>query len=112
MNWLYYLAEANIYLSVFYLIHCLLMRKDTHYQLKRIYLVFSCIVSFILPVLQIGALKPVRHVQTDEHLTYTTPPVQAIIQRPAVPFRDVAVVTKAIPVTEHKYTFEDIVWHI
>lgn len=58
MNWLYYLAEANIYLSVFYLAYCLFLSKETHYQLNRAYLLFSCIVSFLLPVLQIGALKP------------------------------------------------------
>jgi hypothetical protein len=66
MNWLYYLAEANIYLGVFYLAYCLFLNRDTHYQLNRAYLIFSCIVSFILPVLQIGVLtvKPAEHVNT------------------------------------------------
>ncbi|MGY3212223.1 hypothetical protein ACVW2L_001276 [Mucilaginibacter sp. HD30] len=33
MNWLYYLAEANLYLCVFYLAYCILLVKETHYQL-------------------------------------------------------------------------------
>jgi TonB family protein len=60
MNWLYYLAEANIYLGVFYLAYCLFLTKETYYQLTRAYLLFACVAAFILPVLQIGALKPVE----------------------------------------------------
>lgn len=63
MNWLYYLAEANIYLGVFYLSYCLFLNRDTHYQLSRAYLVSSCILAFLLPVLQIGALRPVKLVE-------------------------------------------------
>ncbi len=60
MNWLYYITEANLYLGVFYLAYCLFLTKETYYQLTRAYLLFACVVSFILPVLQIGALKPVE----------------------------------------------------
>jgi hypothetical protein len=62
MNLLYYLAEANVYLGVFYLAYCLLLTKETHYQLNRAYLLFSCMAAFVLPVLQIGVLKPVEAV--------------------------------------------------
>ncbi|MGZ3757195.1 MAG: M56 family metallopeptidase, partial [Mucilaginibacter sp.] len=58
MNWLHYLVEANIYLSVFYLFYCLLLAKETHYMLNRIYLLGSCVLSFILPVVQLGLLRP------------------------------------------------------
>jgi hypothetical protein len=60
MNLLYYLAEANLYLGVFYLAYCLLLTNETHYQLNRAYLLFSCMAAFVLPVLQIGVLKPVE----------------------------------------------------
>src|ERR1700712_5636012 len=60
MNWLYYVAEANLYLGVFYLAYCLFLTKETYYQLTRAYLLFACIASFTLPVLQIGVLKPVE----------------------------------------------------
>jgi TonB family protein len=125
MNWLYYLAEANIYLGVFYLAYRLFLTKETYYQLTRAYLLFACVVSFILPVLQIGALKPVDTAVTTT-INYTVPeeynvpqsnevqqqsvnPVQTIIPESATP--PVAVttsVTKAAPViTETKLTPQD-----
>jgi hypothetical protein len=58
MNWLHYLLEANLYLGVFYVAYCLFLNKETHYLLNRFYLVLSSLVSFILPVLQLGILLP------------------------------------------------------
>src|ERR1700744_4332162 len=58
MNWLYYVAEANLYLCLFYLAYCLFLNRLTHYTLSRVYLLFSCVISFILPTLQLGFLKP------------------------------------------------------
>jgi TonB family protein len=72
MNWLYYLAEANIYLGVFYLAYRLFLTKETYYQLTRAYLLFACVASFILPVLQIGALKPVETAVTTT-INYAAP---------------------------------------
>src|ERR1700761_2694949 len=63
MNGLYYLAEANLYLGVFYLAYCLFLNRNTHYQLSRAYLIFSCIIAFILPLVQVSALKQVRSVE-------------------------------------------------
>ncbi|GAA3984722.1 M56 family metallopeptidase [Mucilaginibacter dorajii] len=57
MNWLHYLLEANIYLTVFYVCYCLFLNKETYYTLNRAYLLLSCIISFILPVIQVSALK-------------------------------------------------------
>ncbi|MBD1386333.1 energy transducer TonB [Mucilaginibacter rigui] len=59
MSWLHYLIEANIYLGVFYLCYCLFLNRDTHYTLGRVYLIFSCIIAFILPLTQLSILKPV-----------------------------------------------------
>jgi beta-lactamase regulating signal transducer with metallopeptidase domain len=59
MSWLHYLIEANIYLGVFYLCYCLFLNRDTHYMLGRVYLIFSCVVAFVLPVTQLSMLKPV-----------------------------------------------------
>ncbi len=72
MNWLYYLAEANIYLGVFYLAYRLFLTKETYYQLTRAYLLFACVASFILPVLQIGALKRVETAVTTT-INYAVP---------------------------------------
>jgi TonB family protein len=72
MNWLHYLVEANIYLSVFYLFYCLLLNKETHYTLNRIYLLSSCALSFIIPLIQIGRLKPVEVAAQVSTTTVTT----------------------------------------
>lgn len=97
MNWLYYVAEANIYLGVFYLAYCLFLTKETYYQLTRAYLLFACIASFILPVLQIGALKPVE-VAVATTVAYTPPEYTAT--QDYVP-------VAAAPVVEHHFTVGD-----
>jgi hypothetical protein len=60
MNWLHYLLEANLYLAVFYAGYYLFLSKETYYTLNRVYLLFSCAVSFALPLMQLGILKPVE----------------------------------------------------
>ena len=70
MNWLHYLVEANIYLGVFYLCYCLFLNNETHYLLGRAYLLFSCVVSFVLPVTQLSVLKPVEQL-TLQPVAYT-----------------------------------------
>ncbi|OOQ56891.1 M56 family metallopeptidase [Mucilaginibacter pedocola] len=65
MNWLHYLVEANIYLGVFYLCYCLFLNNETHYLLGRGYLLFSCIISFVLPVTQLSVLRPVEEIEIE-----------------------------------------------
>jgi hypothetical protein len=103
MNLLYYLAEANIYLGIFYLAYCLFLMKETYYQLNRAYLLVSCVVSFILPVMQVGALKPVEAAVTTT-INYTLPVYQAT-QLPAT--------TTVVPVvtTAPQLTFDDYLWY-
>jgi len=72
MNWLHYLLEANLYLAVFYTGYYLFLSRETYYTLNRFYLLFGSMVSFILPVVQLGMLKPVAHRVTIVHLTYPT----------------------------------------
>jgi len=64
MNWLYYLAEANIYLGVFYLAYCLVLNKETHYTFNRVYLLFVCTIAFVLPLIQLDFLKPTVYINT------------------------------------------------
>jgi len=107
MNWLYYLVEANIYLGIFYLAYCLFLNRDTHYQLSRVYLIFSCIISFILPVLQIGALRPVIPTENVSTLTYnTTAPAVRVVEHYPVP-----VINTAVPIIEQHFTLLDGLWY-
>ncbi|MDB4903289.1 MAG: hypothetical protein JWQ63_2570 [Mucilaginibacter sp.] len=62
MNWLRYLVEANLYLSIFYLCYCLFLNRETHYMLNRVYLLFTCVAAFIIPIIQLGVLKPAAQV--------------------------------------------------
>lgn len=74
MSWLHYLTEANIYLLVFYLCYRLVLAGNTHYTLSRVYLLTSCIISFIIPLTQISALIPnVQEVQTFTQASYVLP---------------------------------------
>lgn len=57
MNWLYYLLEANLYLSLFYGCYHLLFHKETFYTLNRYFLIGSTFLAFALPLLQIGYLN-------------------------------------------------------
>jgi hypothetical protein len=74
MNWLHYLLEANIYLAVFYAGYCLFLNRETHYNLNRVYLLLSCVLSFALPVIQIGVLKPAENVQ---EITWVSSPADS-----------------------------------
>jgi TonB family protein len=58
MNLMRYLLEANLYLAAFYLLYLFLLRKETYYQLSRAYLLVSSAVAFLIPLLQLGILKP------------------------------------------------------
>jgi TonB family protein len=48
-NYIEYTVKAGIALTVLYLFYWLLLRKDTHFYLNRFVLVFSVIVSLVIP---------------------------------------------------------------
>ncbi|RYU89921.1 hypothetical protein EWM62_10255 [Mucilaginibacter terrigena] len=100
MSWLHYLIEANIYLGVFYLCYCLFLNRDTHYMLGRVYLIFSCVMAFILPVTQLSILKPVMpEIQISE----------PVIQATAIPVHVQQI--KITPPVEH-LTFDDAIVYL
>ena len=107
MNWLYYLAEANLYLIVFYLAYCIFLNRDTHYQLSRFYLISSCIVSFILPVLQIGTLRPVKQPQPISQAIYTRPQTISVVEQRPDP-----VVNIPAPIATHHFALTDGLWYV
>jgi beta-lactamase regulating signal transducer with metallopeptidase domain len=94
MNWLHYLLEANLYLCVFYAGYCLFLNKETHYTLNRVYLLLSCVVSFVLPLMQIGWLKPVeaatKTVVIIPQTGYQTT-VQKLAVQPTLTFHDILI---------------------
>jgi hypothetical protein len=48
-SYIEYTVKAGIALTVLYLFYWLLMRKDTHFYLNRFVLVFSVIISLVIP---------------------------------------------------------------
>jgi hypothetical protein len=101
MNWLHYLLEANIYLGVFYVAYCLFLNKETHYLLNRLYLVLSSIVSFILPVLQLGILLP----PLPEPSTASSFVAEQVTHVPAP-------IAVPVQVTAPSFTVQDGLWYV
>jgi len=52
MNWWHYLLLVNFYLVLFFGFYALLLRKETFFQLNRVYLVAASLLSFIIPLIQ------------------------------------------------------------
>jgi len=52
-----YLLLVNIYLVLFYGFYALLLRKETFFQLNRIYLVSASLLSFFIPMIQSNWVK-------------------------------------------------------
>jgi len=51
MTWWQYLLLVNLYLVLFYGFYALLLRSETFFQLNRIYLVISALLSFFIPLI-------------------------------------------------------------
>lgn len=52
-----YLIIANIYLMLFYLFYRFFLSKETFFQLNRIYLISTAVLSFIIPLVQLDWLQ-------------------------------------------------------
>jgi TonB family protein len=57
MNWWHYLLLVNIYLVLFFGFYALLLRRETFFQLNRVYLVAASLLSFLIPLIQSGWVK-------------------------------------------------------
>jgi hypothetical protein len=73
MTWLYYLLEANLYLAICYGFYLVFLRKETFYGLNRGYLIFSSLLSFVIPVLKIGSFNQFMNTGRNLDLVYMDP---------------------------------------
>ncbi len=75
MNWWQYLLLANVYLILFYSFYAVMLSRETFFQLNRVYLVSSAVLSFLIPVIQAewvrGLFITQRINQTLYHLDMT-----------------------------------------
>jgi TonB family protein len=70
MNWWHYLLLVNIYLTLFYGFYSLLLRRETFFQLNRVYLVGTAILSFFIPLIQSEWVKNLFITQQVKYTIY------------------------------------------
>jgi TonB family protein len=76
MSWWQYLLLVNIYLVLFYVFYVLLLRKETFFQLNRIYLVTAALLSFFIPVIQADWVQNLFITQQVKYTIYSIPVIQ------------------------------------
>ncbi len=59
MDWLYYLIEANVYLSIFFALYHFVLKNETRYVLNRWYLLVTSFLAFVLPFLTVRYLEAI-----------------------------------------------------
>ncbi len=57
MTWWHYLLLSNLYLILFFGFYALLLQRETFFQLNRVYLLGSAIISFLIPAIQSDWVK-------------------------------------------------------
>ncbi|MVN92128.1 M56 family metallopeptidase [Mucilaginibacter aquatilis] len=57
MTWWHYLLLSNLYLILFFGFYALLLQRETFFQLNRVYLVGSALLSFFIPVIHLDVVQ-------------------------------------------------------
>src|SRR5476649_1300507 len=73
MTWWHYLLLVNVYLLLFYGFYALLLRRETFFQLNRIYLVAAALLSFFIPLIQSNWVKHLFITQKVQQTIYSSP---------------------------------------
>ncbi|MGN6178078.1 MAG: TonB family protein [Mucilaginibacter sp.] len=73
MNWWEYLILVNVYLVLFFGFYALLLKKETFFQLNRLYLVSAALLSFLVPLIQSNWIKNLFITQTVHATIYGSP---------------------------------------
>jgi len=61
---------VNLYLVLFYAFYTLLLRTETFFQLNRVYLVSSAVLSFLIPLIQADWVRNLFITQKVQHTIY------------------------------------------
>ena len=73
MNWWHYLLLVNIYLVLFYSFYVLLLRRETFFQLNRVYIMSAALLSFCIPLIQSDWVKNLFITQKVQYTIYGSP---------------------------------------
>lgn len=57
MNWVHYIMQVNVYLTLCYAFYWLIIKKETFFQINRTYLLISSILSILIPFWNLGMLQ-------------------------------------------------------
>jgi TonB family protein len=72
MTWWHYLLLVNIYLVLFFGFYVLLLRRETFFQLNRIYLVGAALLSFFIPLIQVQWVRDLFITKQVQSTIYST----------------------------------------
>lgn len=72
MSWWQYLLLVNLYLLLFYGFYTLLLRRETFFQLNRIYLISAALLSFFIPMIQSDWVKNLLITQQVQYTIYNS----------------------------------------
>ncbi len=73
MTWWHYLLLVNFYLVLFFGFYVLLLRRETFFQLNRIYLVAASLLSFLIPLIQASWVQNLFITQQVQQTIYSMP---------------------------------------
>ena len=79
MTWWHYLLLVNIYLTLFFGFYALLLRRETFFQLNRIYLVGAAVLSFFIPLIQARWVQDLFITQQVQSTIYQTTGADIIV---------------------------------
>lgn len=74
MTWWHYLLLSNLYLILFFGFYALLLQRETFFQLNRVYLLGSAIISFLIPAIQSDWVKQWLITQKVHQTLYSASP--------------------------------------
>jgi len=75
MSWWHYLLLVNFYLVLFFGFYALLLRRETFFQLNRVYLIAACLLSFAIPLIQSSWVKNLFITKEVQYTLYNGPVV-------------------------------------
>jgi TonB family protein len=73
MTWWHYLLLVNFYLVIFFGFYVLLLRRETFFQLNRVYLVAASLLSFLIPLIQANWVQNLFITQQVQQTIYNMP---------------------------------------
>lgn len=79
MSWWHYLLLVNLYLVLFFGFYALLLRRETFFQLNRVYLIGSAGLSFFIPLIHAEWVKDLFITRQVQSTIYSTSGPEMIV---------------------------------